>query len=229
MLFRPSHPLSQLEYTAMQVGAVVLEQDERGPKVFLLPDNTILKVFRPRSFWSRDTLYSNARSFCRNAERLAALEIPTVKILKLYRFEGSMDTAVLYQPLEGDTLRDLLKRNAITTEICNKLGVFVAQLHEQGIYFRSLHFGNVLFTHHGQFGLIDIADMNIYGWSLSVSSRIRNFKRIQKYHEDMLKLGQENRFTIMDAYIKYAGLNQNQRDRLLSKIRYQPHLQHDEN
>jgi hypothetical protein len=224
MLFRPSHPLTQHQYAAMQDGAVVLEQDERGPKVFLLSNNTILKVFRPRSFWSRDTLYSNARSFCRNAERLDSLGIPTVKVLKLYRFEGSMDTAVLYQPLEGATLRDLLKQNAITTEICNKLGAFVAQLHQQGIYFRSLHFGNVLFTYDEQFGLIDIADMNIYGWRLSVSSRIRNFKRIQKYHEDMLKLGQDNRLTIMDAYIKHAGLTQHQSNRLLNKIRYQPHL-----
>lgn len=228
MLFRPSHPLTQLQYATMQDGAVVLEQDERGPKVYLLTNNTILKIFRPRSFWSRDTLYSNARSFCRNAERLDILGIPTVKILKLYRFEGSMETAVLYQPLEGVTLRDLLKRNAITTDISKKLGAFVAQLHQLGIYFRSLHFGNVLLMHNEQFGLIDIADMNIYGWPLSISSRIRNFKRIQKYHEDMLKLGQDNRSAIMDAYIQHAGLSQSQSDRLLSKIRYQPHLHPDE-
>jgi hypothetical protein len=224
MLIRPSSLLTQTQYTAMQQGARVLEQDERGPKVFLLADGTILKVFRPRNRWSRDTLYSNARSFCRNADRLTARDVPTVRILQLYHLGNSADTAVLYTPLPGETLRDLVKQDAITPDICRKLGAFVAGLHRQGIYFRSLHFGNILYTEHQTFGLIDIADMNIYGWPLFVSTRIRNFKRIQKYHEDMLKLGQEKRLSIMDAYIDHAGLSGRQASRLLSQIRYQPHL-----
>ena len=224
MLLRTSHLLTETMYVAMHTGARILEQDERGPKVWLLTDQTILKVFRPRSRWSRDTLYSNARSFCRNAERLAQLGIPTVKILKLYHLENSTTTAVHYQPLEGVTLRDLLEQNAVTPEICAKLGAFVAGLHKKGIYFRSLHFGNILFTEQKEFGLIDIADMNIYWWSLQVTTRIRNFKRIQKYHEDMLKLGQENRAVIMDAYINHSGLTAVQANKLLSNIQYQPHL-----
>lgn len=224
MLIRPSHPLTQTQYAAMQQGARVLEQDERGPKVFLLTNQTILKVFRPRSRWSRDTLYSNARSFCRNAARLQTLGIPTVKILKLFHFKNSADTAVLYQPLAGVTLRDLLKQDAITPEICTTLGTFIALLHQKGIYFRSLHFGNILLMPDQQIGLIDIADMNIYWWRLNVSTRIRNFLRIQKYHEDMLKLGQDNRLRIMDAYVAHAGLNKNQSNSLLNRIRYQPHL-----
>lgn len=225
MPIRPSQLLLQAEYLAMQQGARILEQDERGPKVFLLADQTILKVFRPRSRWSRDTLYSNARSFCRNADRLKAHGIPSVTILKLFHFDGMPDTAVLYTPLAGLTLRDLLQQEAVTSEICNKLGAFIAELHGKGIYFRSLHFGNILYMDTQAFGLIDIADMNIYWWPLQVSTRIRNFRRIQKYHEDMLKLGQEKRLNIMDAYIAHSGLNARQADRLLNSIRYQPHLE----
>jgi hypothetical protein len=224
MLIRPSHLLTQARYISMQHGARVLEQDERGPKVFLLPDQTILKVFRPRSRWSRDTLYSNARSFCRNAERLSVKGIPTISILGLYHLENTSDTAVLYTPLPGITMRDLLKQDAVTPEICHKLGAFIAELHHKGIYFRSLHFGNILYTDSNSFGLIDIADMNIYWWPLYVSTRIRNFRRIQKYHEDMLNLGQQKRLSIIDAYIEHAALSRRQAERLLNNIRYQPHL-----
>lgn len=228
MLIRTSHPLTQDEYAAMQVGAQVLEQDERGPKVWLLADNTILKIFRPRSRWSRDTLYSNARSFCRNADRLLALGIPTVTILKLFAFENSIEDAVLYQPLPGTSLRHLLEAKAITQKVCQDLGAFVANLHQQGIYFRSLHFGNILLTDDQKIGLIDIADMNIYWWRLQLHTRIRNFIRIQKYHKDMLLLGQENRLAIMDAYVQNSNLSKKQVQKLLNNIVYQAHLHHSE-
>ena len=135
---------------------------------------------------------------------------------------------MLYQPLAGVTLRDLLKQDAITPEICSTLGAFVALLHQKGIYFRSLHFGNILLMPNQQIGLIDIADMNIYWWRLNVSTRVRNFLRIQKYHDDMLKLGQDNRLRIMDAYIARAGLSNNQCNRLLNRVRYEPHLSQSE-
>ncbi len=202
-----SHLLSDTQFAEMQVNAQILEQDERGAKVLLLASGQILKIFRLRGFFTSSRIYSNARSFCRNAERLEKLEIPTVSIIQLYHIEKSSNTAVLYKPLAGETIRHLLNNGTLTDETCFKLGVFIARLHSLGIHFKSLHFGNIVLTPAGELGLIDIADMRIFPWHLQLNTRLRGFKRIVRYSEDIEKLG-ENRWKILlQAYIENAHLN----------------------
>lgn len=215
---RQSYLLRQEEFGAMQTGSKILEQDGRGAKVILLSDNTILKLFRRRATMSGGLIYSNARRFCRNAERLQQLKIPTVNIIKLYHFENSTDTAVLYEPLAGETVRDLLSDNRLTEQDCKNLGGFIARLHQLGVYFRSLHFGNVIKTNSGEFGLIDLSDMSIYWWSLQLHTRFRNFMRIQRYDSDMNGLGENNWHFIIQSYLEYAQLSKNQSSRIMSRI-----------
>src|SRR5687768_2391159 len=95
-----SHLLSNSEFEAMKIDARILEQDERGVKVLLLANGQLLKIFRLRGLFTSSRIYSNARSFCRNAQRLSKLTIPTVSIIQLYHFKNSSNTAVLYKPLE---------------------------------------------------------------------------------------------------------------------------------
>lgn len=52
-------------------------------------------------------------------------------------------------------------------------------LHRKGIYFRSLHLGNVILTPNGEFGLIDFSDMRIYPWPLPKFMRVRNIRRLR--------------------------------------------------
>lgn len=215
---RQSYLLRQEEFRAMQTGSKVLEQDGRGAKVILLSDNTILKLFRRRATISGGLLYSNARRFCRNAERLQQLKIPTVNIIKLYHFESSTDAAVLYQPLEGVTVRNLLSDSLLTEQDCKDLGKFIAQLHQVGVYFRSLHFGNVIKTNSGEFGLIDLSDMSIYWWSLQLHTRFRNFMRIKRYDADIIALGEHNWYSMIQSYLEYAQLSKNQAAKVLSKM-----------
>lgn len=202
-----SHLLSDTKFAEMQANAQILEQDERGLKVLLLADGQILKIFRLRGFFTSSRIYSNARSFCRNAERLEKLEIPTVSIIQLYHFETSINTAVLYQPLVGETIRHSLNIGTLTDETCFKLGIFIARLHSLGIHFKSLHFGNIVLTPAGELGLIDIADMRIFPWHLQLSTRLRGFKRIVRYREDIEKLGENRWKIVLQAYIENAHLN----------------------
>lgn len=82
-----SQLMTQGELARLQASGKTLEQDERGIKVTLLPDGNILKVFWLRGWFSSSLIYSNARSFCRNAQRLKELEILTVSVVSLYHFK----------------------------------------------------------------------------------------------------------------------------------------------
>ena len=207
MSLMQSHLLSNTQFAEMQINAHILEQDERGVKVLLLANGRILKIFRLRGFFTSSRIYSNARSFCRNAERLKKLAIPTVSIIQLYHFETSSHTAVLYEPLAGETIRYLLNNGALTDDMCSKLGAFIARLHALGIHFKSLHFGNIVMTPSGELGLIDIADMRLFPWHLQLNTRLRGFKRIVRYREDIEKLGYNRWTLLLQAYIENAHLN----------------------
>ena len=55
---------------------------------------------------------------------------------------------------------------------------FIIHLHAQGIYFRSLHLGNVVLTPQGSFGLIDFSDLRLLPCSLPLFMRRRNIQRM---------------------------------------------------
>lgn len=187
---RASQLLSEAEFERMRQHGEVLEQDTRGIKVIRLADGNMLKIFYVTRLFSSARLYSYARRFYRNAIRLQQLGIPTVQVSQLLHFANSSNTAVLYQPLPGQTLKQLLFfDDGITAEIAAGAGKFIARLHHLGIYFRSLHFGNIVLKPDGEFGLIDIADMSISRKSLRWSKRRRNFRHLHRYADDIEKLG----------------------------------------
>jgi hypothetical protein len=198
-----SQLMTQAELTRLQASGKTLEQDGRGIKVTLLPDGRMLKVFWLRGFFTSSRLYSNARSFCRNAQRLQQLGIATVTNCQLFHFAESTSTAVIYQPLAGEAVRTLLKNQHFLENDCLHLGEFIADLHAKGIYFRSLHSGNIVKTSVG-FGLIDIADMKIFPWSLWQNTRMRNFARLLAYADDKQAFGEAGWKAISMRYAEHA-------------------------
>ncbi|CAG0957524.1 hypothetical protein MTYP_00542 [Methylophilaceae bacterium] len=205
-MMRKSHLISKGEFERLSAGARILEQDERGIKVLKLENGDILKIFRVRNKLSAARFYSYARRFCRNAERLQRLNIPTVRIKELFHLENSAETAVLYAPLDGKTLRELLDTRALTAGEAKGLGEFFAVLHHDGVHFRSLHPGNIVLDPQAAFGLIDIADMSIYPWPLWCGTRARSFSHIYRYPEYIRKLGSGTWQHIEAAYFSKAAL-----------------------
>ena len=204
----PSQLLTDNDFNTMCVGGKVLEQDERGVKVMQLSDGNILKIFRVRHLVSGARIYSYARRFCRNAKRLKSRDIPTVTIKQLYHFEQDSNTAVVYEPLLGSTLREILGNNGvITEEFVEKFAKFLAKLHHKGIHFHSLHTGNVVQTSVGDFGLIDVSDLSIFPWPLFCNTRVRSFKRLCKYPEDIKRFGAENWAIFLDRYFSEVKLS----------------------
>lgn len=167
----------------MREGARVLEADPHGAKVLLLADGTILKLFRRKRLITSAMLFPYAARFAANASKLAALGVPVPEVIDVLRIPGLGRDAVHYHPLPGVTLRQLAgealpdARKRRLREAFNRL---VVLLHDNGVYFRSLHIGNVIVTPDDRLGLIDFSDMRIYPWSLGSYLRRRNIQRLYK-------------------------------------------------
>lgn len=167
--------------TALTAEAQILEEDSLGPKVYRLADGNFLKLFRRKRLLSSALLYPYSIRFWKNAERLKELGIPTLTPLQLYRLEEASLSAVLYRPLPGKTLKDLyLESPDAFSEHQPKLIAFIRTLHRNGVYFRSLHLGNIVLTPQGALGLIDIADLSFQKRPLSRAKAKRNLAHFSR-------------------------------------------------
>lgn len=165
------------------VSGKVLEKDARGPKVVALPDGPFLKIFytRRKPFLAR--LQPPARTFARNAERLLLKGIPAPEILRLFWLDRNTGlSACLYQPLPGTSLEQLLRHSPEQIDLLlPSLARFIRRLHQSGVYFRSLHLGNILLMPDGQYGLIDILDLQFKHAALNRWQVRRNFDHLRNY------------------------------------------------
>ncbi len=175
------------DYLALRAGAQVLERDRHGDKVLQLTDGSYLKLFRRKRLLSSTAWYPYAQRFADNAQVLAERNIPCPYVIGLYRIPGARRDAVHYHPLAGRTLRELIRADADimgTAGMREQLGRFVAGLHEAGIYFRSLHLGNIVLTPEGELGLIDIADLRAGRRPLPPHRRRRNLQHLLRDEAD---------------------------------------------
>lgn len=199
--------LSADQLQALMRDSTVLEQDGLGPKVLRLQDGSFLKLFRKRRLFSSETLKPYAKRFADNARRLQHLGFNAPQIIAAYRVEDEVNgTAVHYVPLPGDTLRRAIEdaepeqqRHLIT-----QFGQLLGRLHEQGVYFRSIHLGNVLVLPNAALGLIDVADMKIGRRPLSLRLRQRNLKHMRRYERDEHWLFGLYRKALSEGYAQHA-------------------------
>jgi RIO-like serine/threonine protein kinase len=176
--------LAQASFDTLITGAKVLEADSHGAKVYLLADGNILKLFRRKRLLSSALLRPYSARFIANAERLEILKIATLKVLAHYKLERPGMTAVLYEPLPGRNLRQLMDTADFTWQhSLEPLIAMIRRLHRSGVYFRSLHLGNVIVTPEGELGLIDMADMSFTRGPLSRRLIKRNLEHFSRYLE----------------------------------------------
>jgi tRNA A-37 threonylcarbamoyl transferase component Bud32 len=195
--------LSQPELGALSANASVLELDGLGPKVLKLTDGSFLKLFRKRSVFSRETLKPYAKRFAENAVRLQHMGFNSPQIIQVYWLVDPINrTAVHYWPLPGETLRHMLSNcpNERRQQLVEQFGELLAKLHASGVYFRSVHLGNVLVQPDGQLGLIDLADMRISYSALSLHKRQRNLKHMRRYADDQKWLFEEHYDALKAGY-----------------------------
>ncbi|AZF14045.1 Oligosaccharide repeat unit polymerase Wzy [Pseudomonas sp. R3-18-08] len=185
LLRLPVADIKSQEFDQLCSNAHVIEADGLGPKVLRLEDGSFLKLFRPRRWYTSGSFNPYSERFASNSEQLRTLGIPAPHILGLYSLPDA-SSAVAYTPLPGLTLRQALQSldSSLRESLVERFGRFMAQLHERGVYFRSLHLGNVLLMDDGEFGLIDVADLRIYPSPLRYALRQRNLRHMQRYPQD---------------------------------------------
>ncbi|MBV2133595.1 toluene tolerance protein [Pseudomonas sp. MAP12] len=162
---------------------VVLERDGRGPKVIRLSDGQLLKIFRPRRRLWLAGLKPQACRFAANALQLQARKVRAPVVGECFWVDRAQAvSACLYTPLPGTSLDRLYQQSREEFDaLLPELAVFINSLHRRGIYFRSLHLGNVLRLPDGGFGLIDFLDMRFKRGPLGAGLVKRNLAHLQGY------------------------------------------------
>jgi len=166
--------------------ATLMVADGNGPKVLETTQHTIIKLFRRKHWLSSAMFVPYAVRFVNNAFRIKKLNIPTVTPLSIKHCKTSCIHVVEYKRLQGKLLQREFEQKQ-ESQLFVETAHFIANLHYKGIYFRSLHFGNIIVT-DDDLGLIDVADMKIYPKPLGTSLRKRNFQHFLRYQQDRMLL-----------------------------------------
>ncbi|MDH3998592.1 MAG: hypothetical protein OET90_07110 [Desulfuromonadales bacterium] len=218
-------PFSLQQYQNLVEESTILEQDRRGVKVLRTPQGPLVKLFRLKSIWSSALFKPYARRFAENAGKLTRLGFETIAVRELFYCRAVKRYLLCYDPVPGSTLRDALAgccdvvENPDSAPQLDRFAEFLAELHYKGVLFRSVHFGNIIVMDAEKgFGLIDIADMSFSARPLSISARLRNFRHMTRYQEDILSLQQSGMERFIDAYLHASGLSVAAQNAFLKKL-----------
>lgn len=163
------------------------------------PDNQIIKHIYHRKGLSSSKFKPYALRFVKNSRVMLqrGFIVPTVK--HVFRFNESNCDVLIYDFLEGKCLREC------DQTVLVKIPEFIKKLHSDGIYFRDLHFGNII-VHHDQFAIVDLASANIKKRPLSTRERARNLAHLFNDFDDKKILASYGKELFLTQYFSAAKL-----------------------
>lgn len=205
--------IAAVQLDTLLQGAKTIEEDGLGIKVARLDGGDFLKLYRRKRLLSSDLWNLPAQRFADNAQGLLSRGITAPDVLDVLLISERRLSAVLYQPLPGDTLRNELRQREARQRpaLVKQFGTFLGELHQRGVYFRSLHLGNVLLLPDGSFGLIDLSDMKLESGPLAAWKRRRNLQHILRYAEDIDWLTHQHLDSWIDGYALSASQQNTER------------------
>lgn len=174
----------------------IINRDGYGIKVIKLENGRYFKIFRVKKLLSSGIWQHYADRFTKNSIILKKLNIPSVQVLQVYSLpkdfikKSYLTKAVEYNGIEGPNLREYIADCQLSLEqsqnLARELLQFVNKLHSLGVYFRAIHFGNLIYNSSfpDKFGLIDIDNMSIYSRPLSKRLQMRNYQHLMAYEQD---------------------------------------------
>lgn len=167
--------------------------------------DSIVKFFFPKKKWiSSEIVKPKAFQFCENATKLRAQGVDAPVIEKITYCPGNKTYVLHYQKIEGESTRAFAQQQDFS--LFPQVAALIATLHEKGIFFRSIHLGNIIFKPDHSFALIDIADVRFSKKSLSLSKRIRNIAHFLKREADIDTWKVFDKENFLSLYLKAAGL-----------------------
>ena len=200
--------LTAEKYAALIKGATLLREDGFGPKVYEARDGRIIKLFRVKRWWSSSMLYPYSLRFRRNSRRLQRRGYRCVTVDEIFYSHAVCRHGIIYRKMHGEPLDALLcGQDARGARVFREYAAYVARLHADRIYFRSLHPGNVLLLADGDYGLIDVGDMRFPWFALTLDRRRRNFRHLLRSVEFQEALQHHQGDSFIDAYLDASGLD----------------------
>jgi tRNA A-37 threonylcarbamoyl transferase component Bud32 len=175
------------------------------PKVMEKNGDTIIKIFYPKkSKFSSDRIWPRAMRFYKNVKRLQSNGYHAPEITKV-QFCSDLKIYLLhYRKLDGQDVRSLVQSGQL--HIIKEVAHLVANLHTQGIFFRSIHLENLLYQPDNKFALLDVADVRFKSKNLSLSIRYRNLKHLFLVQMDKPSWKAFGINQFMNEYFKHANL-----------------------
>lgn len=216
---RAAEVMGSAEYAAITAAAEPIKRDRFGVKVWRLQDGSYLKLFRPKHkkwFSSERLVPANAR-FAFNAHQLINRGIATVDVKRLCFCASVERHAVHYDPLEGETMEDLLLQLK-DPNLLPAFARFMAMLHDAGILFRSLHLGNVVRQPNGELGLIDVHAITFERGSLNAQARSRNFRHLLRNGRQAELMNRFGSDLFWQAYFETTQIKRRPAIRLKSQV-----------
>ncbi len=211
--------LNAAQFRVLLNGATLLREDTFGPKVYETTDGRIVKLFRIKRWWRSSMLYPYSLRFRRNSQRLKRRGYPCVTVDQVFYCHAVRRHGLVYRKLDGQPLDGLLcDSGAAAKRIYAEYAAFIARLHAERIYFRSVHPGNVLLMADGRYGLIDVGDMRFPLLPLSLAQRRRNFRHLLRNAEFGEVLKHHSGEEFIDAYLAAAGLSASDSATLRAKL-----------
>ncbi|TNF99070.1 MAG: toluene tolerance protein [Gammaproteobacteria bacterium] len=196
----PVEPLDSVQFHSLVESAELIVADTVAPKVMKRTNGNMLKFFRRKRLISSAMFAPYALRFVNNAFTLKSINIPSINPKRIFHYPEQKFHIVEYEPLEGDLLRGILQE-AQNTQLLELTAEFIAELHFKGVYFRSLHFENIIWNGE-KMGLIDVADMKIYNNPLNKRLRQRNHQHYLRYPQDRSILDKFGLEEFMSIYTK---------------------------
>ena len=209
--------LTVLDYNKLVANSSILSGDDYGPKVLKLSTGYFAKFFRVKKILSSAWIYPYSKRFANNVAKLEKLNILTIKAFDTYKVKHKKRDMVLYEPIDGVMIRKAFELCSDKKKLVIFLAHFWATLHERGVFFRAVHFGNIILTENKDLGLIDVDDMFFQKKALSLSKRIRNIKHLLRYKEDRKIISQHGISFFFEAYNEKAKLSKQKIDKMIFK------------
>lgn len=195
--------LTRQDFDRLVSDATVVERDRHGLKVLRTNDGSFIKLFRRKHLLTTALIWPYAQRFADNAAKLRALGIPCVDVTEVAYCPTEKRHLVRYSPLPGRTLREVANESGLNQR---QLARFLADLHRNGVYFRSIHLGNIIVhPQTGALGLIDVADLTVSNRELSCRKRLRNLTHMLRYRQDVELLCREGFGFFVDEYVAKSG------------------------
>lgn len=210
---------SRSEFEQLVENAAVLEGGLEGPRVYKLPGQKIVKVFRSKRLLSSNRLVPYALRFKRCAQRLIELGFNSVRVEKMAHCRELDMHFVVYPMLPGLSIRELDERALLQPGVAAQVAAYVASLHRNGVYYKAFHLGNIIVQEDGSFALIDIHSTRFYKSPVSIDRRARNLLNMFRYQQDRNIIDNDGVSHYFGEYLQASGLNAEHQAALIGKLK----------